>query len=185
MRRADVLSMKKAANMARYLVGAGKHRDAALVALCAGFGLRVGDALDLTWGDLMDGPSELRNLVTVRERKNKRTRTVSLLPWVREILGAYRDHLGYSSPEDRVIPYSRNYAWQVVTAAAKALDYGGRITPHSLRKAFCDAVFEQTHDPVLTARLTGHSNPAQLLAYIGRRPEAEDQVWKRLSALKV
>lgn len=185
MKRADVLPLRRAVAMARYLAGGGRHQDAALVALCAGFGLRIGDALNLTWNDLLDGPREFRTLVTVHERKNKRTRVVSLLPWVQEILGSYLDQLGHPAPQDRVVPYTRYRGWQVIKEAAKALGYTGRITPHSLRKAFCDAVYEQTRDPVATSRITGHSNPSQLLAYIGRRPEVEDQVWRRLAALKL
>lgn len=184
MKASDVLSMKRAAAMARYLIGAGKHRDASLVALCAGFGLRVGDAIGMTWGEVTDGAS-LRDLVVVREKKNRSQRTATVLPWVKEILGAYRDQLGTPAAQDAIIGYSRQRAWQVIREASDALGYGGRVSPHSLRKAFCTAVFEQTHDPVLTARITGHTNPAQLLAYIGRRPEVEDMVWDRLAKLKV
>ncbi len=185
MKRADVLSMKRAATMARFLSGAGKHKDAALVALCAGLGLRVGDAVEISWGDVLEGPHSFREIVTVREKKNHSQRSVTLLPWVREILGAYREQLGSPTHEDRIVAYSRQRAWTVIAKAAQDLGYSGRITPHSLRKAFCTTVFEQTHDPVLTARITGHTNPAQLLAYIGRRPEVEDMVWKRMAKLKV
>ncbi len=185
MQRADVLPLKKAAAMARYLAGRGRHQDAALVALCAGFGLRIGDALEVRWMDLLTGSGDFKPAVTLRERKNRSVRTVSLLPWAREVLATYRATLGEVEPTSRVVTYSRQRAWQVIKEAAEALGYGGRISPHSLRKAFCDAVYEQTRDPVLTARITGHKNPAQLLVYIGRRPESEDQVWRRLAAIKV
>jgi integrase len=58
----------------------------------------------------------------------------------------------------------------------------GTVAPHSLRKAFCDYVYTATRDPVLTARITGHTNPAQLLRYIGRLADVEAGVWDRMAA---
>ena len=39
-----------------------------------------------------------------------------------------------------------------------------------------------TRDPVLTARITGHTNPAQLMRYIGRLSDVEANVWDRMAA---
>jgi len=128
--RADVLPMKKAVAMAFFLAGKGKIKHAALVAVCAGFGLRIGDALSLRWSTVFTEGGKIKERVTLTERD---------------------------------------------------MGLQGKISPHSLRKAFCDFVYENTRDPVLTARITGHTNPAQLLRYIGRLPEVEERVWDRMA----
>jgi len=46
-------------------------------------------------------------------------------------------------------------------------------------------VYEQTRDPIMAARLTGHANPAHLLRYIRRVPEAEMAVWRRIAEADV
>ena len=181
---ADVIPMKRALAMATYLKGKGKLRDATLVTVTAGFGLRIGDALALTWGDvLQDG--KVRTWVTLRETKTKKRRTVKVLSFVRKALEEWLAASGPVEPDDLLFPgpngkISIQYAWQLVTKTAREMGLKGHITPHSLRKAFCDFAYQHTHDPVLCARITGHSNPAQLLRYIGRVPEKEEEVWGQM-----
>lgn len=68
-----------------------------------------------------------------------------------------------------------------IRKAALDLGMGKYIAPHSFRKAFATAVFEAAgRDPVLASRVTGHSNPSQLLHYIRRQPAAESGVWTAL-----
>jgi len=182
---ADVLPMRQAIAMATYLKGKGKLRDATLVAVTAGFGLRIGDALSLTWGDVLsDG--KVRDAVTITETKTRKRRTVKVLPFVHKALEEWLAVSGPVEPDDLLFPgpngkISVQFAWQLVTKTAREMGLKGHITPHSLRKAFCDYVYSFTRDPVMCARITGHSNPAQLLRYIGRVPEAEEQVWERMA----
>ena len=188
-RAADVLPMKQAIAMVRYLRGSGKPRESALVAVASGFGLRISDALRLTWGDLLDGRGELRRTVSIREGKTGHTRTVMVLPFVAASLVALRAAVGPVEASalvfpgaDGVTPLHRQSAWNLVKATGAAMGLTLNLSPHSLRKAFCDHVYEQTRDAVMTARITGHSNPAQLLRYIARVPEAEEAVWRRMAA---
>ena len=179
---ADVLPMRRVFAMATYLKGKGKLRDATLITVAAGFGLRIGDALALTWGDvLQDG--RVRDTVTLTETKTKKQRTVKVMAPVRRALEEWLKACAPVEPEDLLFPgpkgqISVQYAWQLVTKTAREMGLKGHITPHSLRKAFCDFTYQHTHDPVLTARITGHSNPAQLLRYINRVPEKEAAVWR-------
>jgi integrase len=47
-----------------------------------------------------------------------------------------------------------------------------------MRKTFATIAYDNSGgDAVLTARVTGHSNPTQLMAYIGRAPATEQSVW--------
>ncbi len=179
--RADVLPMKQAVAMAFFLAGKGKTKHAALVAVCAGFGLRIGDALSLRWSAIFTESGKIKERVALTEHKTKQSRTLKVLPWVRRILMEYYEAARPSDPETSMFNFSRQRAWAIVRKAAADMGLQGRISPHSLRKAFCDFVYENTRDPVLTARITGHTNPAQLLRYIGRLPEVEERVWDRMA----
>lgn len=186
-RAADVLPMKQAIAMVRYLRGAGKLHESALVAVASGFGLRISDALALRWGDLLDERGNLRQSVNLRERKTGKSRTAHVLPFVVEALDALHavsapgtvDALVFPGP-DGVRPLHRQSAWNLVRRTGEEMGLALHLSPHSLRKAFCDHVYEQTRDPAMTARITGHSNPAQLLRYINRVPEAEEAVWRKM-----
>jgi len=179
--RADVLEMKKAVAMAYFLKGKGRIKHAALVAICAGFGLRIGDALALRWSTVFTANGTIREHVTLTERKTKQSRTLKVLPWVRKILTEYYEVARPLNLDVPMFDFSRQRAWAIIRKAASDMGLKGRISPHSLRKAFCDFVYENTRDPVLTARITGHTNPAQLLRYIGRLPEVEERVWERMA----
>lgn len=181
---ADVLKMRRAIAMVSYLRGEGQLRDAALVAVASGFGLRIGDALALRWEDVLDETGDIRRQVRIREQKTGKERLVRVFPFVRKALAdwlaaAPRD-TGYIFPGRDGGHLSRKTAWAMLKKTADAMGIRQHISPHSLRKAFCDYVYENTRDPVETARITGHSNPAQLLRYIGRLAEGEEEVWDRM-----
>ncbi len=182
-RAADVLDMRRAIRMVDMLRGQDRPRDAALVAAAAGFGLRIGDALSLTWDQVLGDTGEVRDTVQVREAKTTKYRTVEVFPFVARALAEWNRE---ATPGEYIFagkdgrPLARMTGYRIVKSAAKDMGLKGRITPHSLRKSFCDYAYSLTHDPVLTSRITGHSNPAQLLRYIGRTSESERQVWARM-----
>jgi len=184
---ADVLPMKKAKALAMYFLGEKRFRYAALVALGAGLGLRISDAIRVQWRDILDENGQVKKQVAVYERKNRRMRVVFLIPWVREVLAevARREEAIYRLDSPVCGRISRQRAWRVLKKTAEDLGWKENISTHSLRKAFCDFVYEQTRDPIMAARLTGHANPAHLLRYIRRVPEAEMEVWKKIASAEV
>jgi len=187
-RAADVLSLNQVKGMVKYLTATGKPRDAALVAVAAGFGLRISDVLRLRWADLVEGGT-VKERVRIREGKTGKTRILPVLPLVKTAVEAWYRESPSKDPDAPVFAgptggtIARQTAWKIIKRVASELGFTGVIAPHSLRKCFCTAVFEQTKDPVLTARITGHTNPAQLLHYIGRTPAAEAAVWRELTQL--
>jgi len=184
-KRADVLSMKQARAMVSMFRGDGRTRDAALVACAAGFGLRAGDTCSLRWTDVLDSTGALRTDLTLKEEKTKQTRVLRILPFVAELLAEWRKMAPAGEwifPGQKGGPLDRRTMWVIVSEAADRMGLKGTISPHSLRKAFCDYAYSMTRDPVLTARITGHTNPAQLLRYIGRMADVEAGVWDRMAA---
>ena len=184
-KRADVLSMKQARAMVSMFRGEKRTRDAALVACAAGFGLRAGDTCSLRWSDVLDTTGDLRTDLRIKEEKTKQTRTLRVLPFVADVLREWRKEAPAGEwifPGQDGGPLDRRSMWVIVSEAADRMGLKGTISPHSLRKAFCDYAYSMTRDPVLTARITGHTNPAQLMRYIGRLSDVEANVWDRMAA---
>jgi len=75
--------------------------------------------------------------------------------------------------------------WVLIKELADDLGIKGRISPHSLRKAFCDFVYSKTRDPIMAARMTGHANPSHLLVYIGRVPPTEERIWREIATAEI
>jgi integrase/recombinase XerD len=184
--RADVLTMKQARAMVSMFRGEKRTRDAALVACAAGFGLRAGDTCSLRWTDVLDSTDALRTDLTLKEQKTKQTRVLRVLPFVADVLIEWRKEAPAAGewifPGQDGGPLDRRSMWVIVSEAADRMGLKGTISPHSLRKAFCDYMYNLTHDPVLTARITGHTNPAQLMRYIGRMADVEAGIWDRAAA---
>jgi len=162
--------------------GEEDYRSAALVAVAAGYGLRVGDAVSLRWRDVLDDSGTVRSSVNLTEEKTGQHRQVRMFPFVGRILSEYKQHLGFVDLEAPIVPVSKVTAWRLVKKAADLAGLKGNISTHSLRKAFCDFAYRQTKDPVLTCSITGHRNPAHLLRYINRERDVVEDVWNRMQA---
>ena len=182
---ADVLPMVMARNMAFFALGQARYREALMVALGAGLGLRASDLRRVTWADIVDPTGEPKVQVIVSEMKTGKKRVVWLMPWVRRVIAdAYRA-LAPVPFYEPVVPWTRQTIWERVKRLADEIGYRGKITPHSLRKAFCDFIYNLTRDPVLASRLTGHSDPRHLLRYIGRVPESEERIWEYVARAEI
>lgn len=182
---ADPIEMRKAVQMGALLKGEGRLRDGVLIQVCAGMGLRIQDCLNLNWEKVLDDRGEPRSSVTLVEEKTGHSRLIVLFPFVRDALQELRAATGSRNPSGYVFdngkgaPITRQYAWQLIRKAAEGIGLRAHVSPHSLRKAFCTLIYEQTRDPVLTASITGHRNPVQLMAYIGLPAQAAEDVWHK------
>ena len=130
---ADVLPMRQVLTMITYLKGQGKLREAALVAVTAGFGLRIGDALSLRWGNMLGEDGKPRERVALVEQKTGKQRTVHVLPFVRKLLDLWREESNPIGPEELLFPsprgdqITRQWAW---TMGARQRQWESRPTSH-------------------------------------------------------
>lgn len=178
MARADVLSEREVQAMIQYALERKKTRDAALVALGAALGLRISDLLRLRWADVLDENGRLRDRIYLHERKNKSTRVVRPPRWLAQVISAHLQAIGGEyDPQKPIFSITRQRAWQIVVALAKACNVRKTISTHSLRKAYCTVVYSLTRDPVLACVFTGHKNPSQLLTYIGFPGPTVERIW--------
>ena len=182
-KRVQPVSRRQAMGIYNRLRGEDKHRDALLWALGITTGLRISDLLKLRVEDLLDADEQAADSVEVRETKTGKTRGIRILSLAKAAYEDYRrtvkpldtDPLFPSRSGDGAI--TREQARRLVKKWCAESNLRGNYGTHTMRKTFATIAYESSgHDPVATARITGHSNPSQLLRYIGQAPRTEQVI---------
>jgi integrase/recombinase XerC len=134
-------------------------RDAALLTLLYGCGLRISEALSLTRADAPLGAS-LRIL-----GKGSKTRIVPVLPAVREAIDAYLAELPFvldqAAPLFRAKrggPYSPRHAQALMQNLRGRLGLPASATPHALRHSFATHLLGAGADLRAIQELLGHAS---------------------------
>jgi integrase/recombinase XerC len=170
-------------------------RNAALIAVLFGAGLRVSEALDLRPSDL-----DARNgTVRVRHGKGDRSRTVALDASAQAFVERWltvRSQIGLNGRQPLFCTISRgdgfgsridtSYVRRLLPRLAAKAGIERRVHPHALRHSFATALaYEGKPLPVITAQL-GHSStsvtdrylakigPSDLVALVRDRPRLAD-----------
>lgn len=186
-RRMNGLTRRQAKSVLTHLKGKGDHRNVLLWALGITTGLRISDLLALRVRDLLDADGEMADTIEVQEAKTRKTRAIPLMKIVRD---AFRDYLEVGDPDENDWlfpsrsgsgPITRQQAHRLIKRWCEDCNLRGHFGAHTLRKTFATAAYDATgHDPVATARITGHSNPSQLLHYIGKTAKTEEKALKEM-----
>lgn len=154
-------------------------RDAAIIALLRGAGLRRAEAATL---DLADYDAE-SGALTVRSGKGDKDRLVYAPAGARSAL---RDWIAIRGPSPGPLFYGlvksgtlvpRRLAGQAmaVVCAARAVEAGvAPFTPHDMRRSFISGLLDAGADMAVVQRLAGHEDPATTSRY-DRRGEAAKQ----------
>ncbi|MEN3011236.1 MAG: hypothetical protein ABDI20_09860, partial [Candidatus Bipolaricaulaceae bacterium] len=134
---APVLTWSEVQAMCRSALADGRPDVAAMFALAAGYGLRIGDVLRLRWLDLLDENGNVRGSFEVREQKRGTLRVLRTPAWVKTVLERYREALGSDfDPDRKLFNYGREWAWELVKRyAAKAGIKKAHVSPHSLQES--------------------------------------------------
>ena len=139
-------------------------RDAAMIAILEGGGLRRDEARRLNVGDYHDG------MIRVLHGKGKKQREVPVYDLAHEKIVAWLTASGASDSQDRPllcgmekgggIIRRRISAGAIVTALqARATAAGiGHCSPHDLRRTFASANLDDGVDLVTVSKLMGHSD---------------------------
>ena len=144
-------------------------RNAAVLGLLYGCGLRISEALALTAGDLAADPKVIR--VT---GKGGKTRIVPMLPAVREGIDRYRALSPYSPPVDEPLfrgarggPLQPAIVQRAMRAMRSALGLPDHATPHALRHSFATHLLAGGGDLRSIQELLGHQSLSTTQVYTG------------------
>ena len=142
-------------------------RDAAVLALLYGAGLRISEALGLTRGDV-DGKCDS---LTVTGKGNK-TRMVPLLPQVARLIADYLSLCPYQGPPQSPLflgsrggPLSPRVVQMTMARLRGALGLPASATPHALRHSFATHLLARGGDLRAIQELLGHASLATTQIY--------------------
>lgn len=145
-------------------------RNAALISLLVGTGLRIAEALSLRPHDIDFD----RGTVFVGHGKGDKSRTVALLrprePAVREWLDA-RERAGFTAQQPVFVSRTggkldTSYARKLLPRLAREAGIQRRVHPHALRHTFAAEAARQKVRPELIQRQLGHTNLGTTTKYL-------------------
>jgi integrase/recombinase XerC len=141
-------------------------RDAALLTLLYGAGLRISEALALRRGDAPFG-----EWLTVLGKRNKE-RSVPVLPVMREAIAAYAEQIPFAPAPGAPLFYSRRGkamsardAQSLMQRLRGALGLAERATPHALRHSFASHLLANGGDLRAVQELLGHASLSTTQTY--------------------
>lgn len=161
------------ADAARAIERAGEHdiewlglRDAALLTLLYGAGLRISEALSLKRGDV-----PLSQSLTILGKGNKE-RVVPVLAQVRDAIDAYAMLIPFTGAKRAPLflsrrgkPMSAREAQLVMEKLRGALGLSERATPHAMRHSFATHLLANGGDLRAVQELLGHASLSTTQTY--------------------
>lgn len=185
-RTVQALPPEKVEALRASLLAHGAKRDATLVSLLAYAGLRPGEALALTWGDIGERTILVKHSLSlgeIKETKTGQVRTVKLLAPLAADLAEWRLARGRPAPGELVFPTRRGATWsdedwrnwrrRVFQPAARAIGLEG-LRPYDLRHSFVSLLLAERRSLLEVARQAGHSPTMALNTYGHVIEELED-----------
>lgn len=148
--------------------GVTARRDAAMIALLVGAGLRRGEVVSLELGDLDSAGETL-----VVTGKGGAVRTVPLAPGVRRAVADWLEVRG-REPGPLLTPMSKEVPRVAVldralhtatVAQVVTTRFGDEVAPHDLRRTFVGDLLDAGADLSVVSSLVGHTNPATTAGY--------------------
>jgi integrase/recombinase XerC len=136
-------------------------RDAAVLALLYGSGLRISEALGIA---VQDAPTEATEVVTVRGKGGK-ARSVPVIPLVREAIALYLRLCPFALAGDDPLfvgvrggPLSPRIVQLAMEEMRGALGLPASATPHALRHSFATHLLSNGGDLRSIQQLLGHAS---------------------------
>ena len=145
-------------------------RDAAVLALCYGAGLRISEALSIRWADAPVGAIETITVVG----KGKKTRVAPVIGPVRKAIEDYLALCPYALKPDGPLfvgakggPLSPRIVQLAMQVIRGALGLPDSATPHALRHSFATHLLARGGDLRTIQDLLGHASLSTTQVYAG------------------
>lgn len=170
-------------------------RNELLFILGINVGLRIGDILKLTVGNLIRPDRIPRDYVVIKEEKTLKTKKFYLGAIVKELVITMFEGTAELKMADYVFksrkgcnrPISRQQAYRILNRAAEALGLvertsqghilSGEIGTHTLRKTFGYHAYQSGVSLELLMQIFNHASKTQTLRYIGITEEQKKEVY--------
>lgn len=133
-----------------------KYHWYVVVKLLASTGMRIGEAMSVTYGDFRKGYCTVFG-------KGDKERTVYFSHLLRETLFMY---IKDKADTEHMIPYSKNYVRTAFRNIKRRYKLDFNNSPHEFRRFFARQMYETTHDEALIKGLLGHENIKTTSHYI-------------------
>ena len=163
-------------------------RNQALIILGLYTALRIGDILELRWGDIYDFDREsFRPHICVQEKKTGKQSIIAQNVHIRKALAEYMrtrevspgDYI-FTKNTDHHIPICRSQAFRIIKTAADNCQLSGSISCHSLRKTFGYYAWQQGVSPALLMNVYNHSSYEVTKRYLGIEQDDRDNLFRSI-----
>ncbi|WP_295962945.1 tyrosine recombinase XerC [uncultured Bartonella sp.] len=157
-------------------------RNAAILTLCYGCGLRISEALSLTPADFSD-----KNATSIYVTgKGGKTRLVPVIPAVHEAIDDYLSCCPFILPPDQPLfrgvrggKLQRTIVERAVQQLRSSLGLPDSVTPHALRHSFATHLLSRGGDLRTIQELLGHASLSTTQIYTGVDTDRLMEVYKK------
>lgn len=157
-------------------------RNAAILTLCYGCGLRISEALSLTPADFSD-----KNATSIYVTgKGGKTRLVPVIPAVHEAIDDYLSCCPFILPPDQPLfrgvrggKLQRAIVERTVQQLRSSLGLPDSVTPHALRHSFATHLLSRGGDLRTIQELLGHASLSTTQIYTGVDTDRLMEVYKK------
>ncbi len=161
-------------------------RDYLLFVLGINSGLRVSDLLALKVSDVMDNKGNVKDRISMREKKTGKSKD---FPIGKNARKAIQEYMAGIEPKNDLPLFqskkgngaiTRVQAYRILNEAARTVGIKEKIGTHTLRKTFGYHSYKAGYDLSQIQKLLNHSSPGVTLRYIGITQEQLDEIYMRL-----
>ena len=177
---------KKKISSMKKILKSDSMRDYVLFTLGINSGLRISDLRLFTDTDVKTPQGKIKERISLREQKTGKDKNYPINVSARKALEEY---LGKSIPTGASLfpsrkggtPITREHAYRIINAAARAVGITDNIGTHTLRKTFGYWAYKEGYSVALLQQLFNHSSESQTLRYIGITQDDIDVVYNNLN----
>lgn len=174
----------------QYFIVNGEIRNYAIVTLGFNTSIRIGDLLNLRWGDVyfFEANRYFEHMRIIEQKTNKLT----IIPLNKEVIVALdmlKESEQHIEEQDYLFkgrtkinkPLSRTQVYRIIKCATKELNMEGNISCHSLRKTFGYHAWKQGTPPAVIMSIYNHSSLEVTKRYLSIDHEDKDEVFMNIN----